>query len=346
MIADEESKETKEKDNPLNQQGTGTEYDDAFRTLCIDCSSLLLPVLNEVFGEHYRGDEKVRFAANEKFIERPGGGTDKRITDSDFKVGNTGYHLEAESSENDRSMLLRLFEYDTQIALRDAEIKGNEMRVRFPRAAVLQMRHNSNTPDYMRLIIGTHESECEYTIPLMKIGNYSLDDVFEKELYILIPFYIFKHEKEFGTIDQEAEGTGIEKLKTEYMTIFDKLEELRDEGRINNLTYNCILDMSKKVLNKISANYDNVREGVKSVMGGKVLDYPGRKEYYEGMEKGIETGIEQGREQGIEQGIEQGDTLRIRKSIKRMVEVKGLTYEEACDYLDVDPDDYRDLETA
>ena len=180
----------------------------------------------------------------------------------------------------------------------------------------------------------TPEAECAYTIPLMKVKNYSLEDIFEKALYILIPFYIFKHEKEFRKLNSDKEGIEIEKLKTEYRVIFGKLEALRDEGRINNLTYNCILDMSKKVLDKISANYDNVREGVKSVMGGKVLDYPGRKEYYEGMEK------------GIERGIEQGDILRIRKSITRMMTVKGFSYEDACDTLGVNPDDYRDLETA
>lgn len=31
--------------------------------------------------------------------------------------------------------------------------------------------------------------------------------------------------------------------------------------------------MSKKVLEHIARKYDNIREGVKSVMGGKVLEY-------------------------------------------------------------------------
>ncbi len=32
-----------------------TAYDDAFRTLLNDCSELIIPVVNEVFGEHYSG---------------------------------------------------------------------------------------------------------------------------------------------------------------------------------------------------------------------------------------------------------------------------------------------------
>lgn len=36
---------------------TSTPYDDVFRTLLNDCSSLIIPVINEVFGESYSGQE-------------------------------------------------------------------------------------------------------------------------------------------------------------------------------------------------------------------------------------------------------------------------------------------------
>ena len=44
---------------------TGTPYDDVFRTLLNDCSSLIIPVINEVFGEHYSGKEEIVFSPNE-----------------------------------------------------------------------------------------------------------------------------------------------------------------------------------------------------------------------------------------------------------------------------------------
>lgn len=36
-----------------------TPYDDVFRTLLNDCSSLIIPMINELFGEHYAGKEKI-----------------------------------------------------------------------------------------------------------------------------------------------------------------------------------------------------------------------------------------------------------------------------------------------
>ena len=38
-----------------------TPYDDVFRTLLNDCSSLIIPVINEVFSEHYTGKEEIIF---------------------------------------------------------------------------------------------------------------------------------------------------------------------------------------------------------------------------------------------------------------------------------------------
>ena len=63
-----------------------TPYDDVFRTLLNDCSSLIIPVINEVFGEHYTGKEKIVFAPNEHFINRQDGVEEEKITDTSFKV--------------------------------------------------------------------------------------------------------------------------------------------------------------------------------------------------------------------------------------------------------------------
>ena len=50
---------------------SSTAYDDAYRTMLEKCSSLILPVLNEVFGEYYSGTEEVILNQNELFITTP-----------------------------------------------------------------------------------------------------------------------------------------------------------------------------------------------------------------------------------------------------------------------------------
>ena len=48
-----------------------------------------------------------------------------------------------------------------------------------------------------------------------------------------------------------------------------------------------IIDMSNKVLEHIAVKYDTVKERVKSVMGGKVLEYEAKTIKREGLEEGI-----------------------------------------------------------
>ena len=41
-------------DQKLEAILSNTAYDDAFRTLVNECHELVLPLINEMFGEHYR----------------------------------------------------------------------------------------------------------------------------------------------------------------------------------------------------------------------------------------------------------------------------------------------------
>lgn len=96
-----------------NARITSTPYDDVFRTLLNDCSPLIIPVINEMFGEHYSGQEKIIFSPNEHFLNQLGGNEDERITDTSFKIEGKEakkYHLEYQSS-TDNSMLVRFFKY-------------------------------------------------------------------------------------------------------------------------------------------------------------------------------------------------------------------------------------------
>ena len=56
-----------------------TPYDDVFRTLLNDCPKLVLPVVNEVFHEHYTGNEVIVFSPNEHFLNRQDGEELERI---------------------------------------------------------------------------------------------------------------------------------------------------------------------------------------------------------------------------------------------------------------------------
>ena len=116
-----------------------------------------------------------------------------------------------------------------------------------------------------------------------------LREIFEKRLLLLVPFYIFSHEKRFVEYERDAEKLG--ELQEEYAQIRSMLEELAESGEISEYVKCTIMDMTDKVPEHIAAKYRAVREGVKAVMGGKVLEYEAKTIKREGMAQGRENGI-------------------------------------------------------
>lgn len=263
-----------------------TPYDDVFRTLLNDCSNLIIPVINEVFGESYTGDEHIIFSPNEHFLNKQDGDENERVTDTNFKIVGTEikkYHWECQSSA-DSSMLVRFFEYDTQIALDEGEIRENVLTVTLPHSAVLFLRYDTSTPDCMKIEIITPGGSVSYYIPVMKSQLYTIEEIFEKKLLFLIQFYIFSHESRFEEYNKDMDR--LNALKVEYGHIIRRLEELLETGKISEYIKCTIIDMSNKVLGHIAQKYENVKEGVKSVMGGKVLDYEAKRIKNEGKLEG------------------------------------------------------------
>ena len=274
---------------------SSTPYDDAFRTLLVYCSRLILYLINEAFGEHYSGDEEIRFSQNEHFLKWPEG-EEKRITDSSFEVtgkdGRKRYHFEVQATD-DGSLLLRMMQYDMMIALESGSVEANVIKVTFPHSAVLFLRRTEKTPEALFVRLETPGGDVEYPVAVMNVQDYGIDEIFAKKLYFLIPFYIFTHEKRFGQYEKSDEKLGT--LIAEYTEILRRLGELAETGEIADFTRRELLDMSVHVLNGIAKKYTNVRKGVESVMGGKIIETEATKI--------LKRGIDEGRAEGHTNGM-------------------------------------------
>ena len=305
---------------------TSTPYDDVFRTMLNDCSRFILPLLNEVFGENYDGTETIVFANDYHYQNKQNGAEDKIITDASFKVikGDIEkkYHLECQSTI-DNSMVLRFFEYDSQIALDDATIEkivGDDggkksdgvLTVTFPHSAVLYLRSNKNTGDVMTIRFVTPGGEVEYDIPIIRMQSYSLEDIWEKEIYLLIPFYIFTHEANFPKYNEDENL--LQELVNEFKEICIKMEELTQQGKMTELERRIIIELSKKVIDNIARKYERIRKGVDGIMGGKVIETEAKKMY----NKGILIGEENGRNESLKEQIKK--KLAKGKSISQIAD--------------------------
>ena len=275
-----------------------TAYDDVFKTLLHDCGRLVIPLVNEMFGKTYDMNEGITLKNSTHFIHQEQTEYKRVETDTEFYIGRDDsriYHIECQSTR-DSSMLIRVFEYDTQTALEGAQMEGNVLRVRFPNTGVLYLRSNENTPDEMMIVISTPGGNIEYSVPTLKMQDYkNIDAISEKQLYFLIPFYLFNEEKMLDKYDKDQ--LLYADLKFKYVDIFEDLKKCVSQGLLNAYEGKTIFDLSNIVAQKLAAKTQYVKEMINS-MGGKILDYPAK----DILNRGIEQGIEQGMERGYSEG--------------------------------------------
>ena len=186
-----------------------TPYDDVFRTLLNDCSSLIIPVVNEIFHESYSGDEAVEFYPNEHFVNGQDGRERERITDSCFGIR-------------------------------------------------------------------------------------------------------------------------------------DRLEGLAESGKLTEYVKRTLEEMSGKVLEHIARGHEKVREGVKSIMGGRVLEYEAKTILREGIALGEARGLAKGLNEGRIAGLNEGRSDGIASTARRMLGM-SFTSEQISQATGLSPDEVEAL---
>ncbi|MBQ7263886.1 MAG: hypothetical protein IJR14_09240, partial [Synergistaceae bacterium] len=299
---------------------SGTPYDDVFKTMLVHCSHLLLFLLNELFGEHYTGDEEVVPCNSEHFATGTKGRQRKRITDGHFIVrssrGEQTYLIECQT-EPDGTILIRIFEYAVQSALERATMEGDTLRVDFPRAALIALRSRKDAPRKRKIEVSFPSGEAvSYEVPVLNVKDLTSDDIFKKDLLSLLPFWLFAHEARFDAI--EGDEAELEALLDEQARVLERLgERVRGEA-LTERDGLLILEMMRKVADAIAAKHGKVREELKKVMGGTAFLPETVKLYDKGWEKGMIRGRREGKREGKREGIALGRKEGILATARRM----------------------------
>ncbi|MBQ3546568.1 MAG: hypothetical protein IJA34_16520 [Lachnospiraceae bacterium] len=285
---------------------SNTIYDDVFRTLINDCKYLLIPLVNEIFKCNYEGDEDVILKQNEILLKQQKN-IQKRITDTSFAIRSLefekNYHLECQSKV-DGSIMIRMYEYDSQIARNNYELYDETLYVNFPMSAIIYLRSYNNTTDMLKICIKTSDGNQIHNIPILKIRNYDIESIFCKRLLFLIPFYIFNYESELNIIDNNVKK--YEELMNTYKKIVNGLDSLHEQAFIDEYTKITLFELTKMVVNNLADKYKNIKKGVSEIMGGKILDHPAKTIRNEGIEEGRREGVREGRKEGRTEGRKDG----------------------------------------
>lgn len=169
----------------------------------------------------------------------------------------------------------------------------------------------------MRYVIKTPGGSVEYEVPIMKVQEYSLEDIFSKGLLLLIPFYIFSHEKNFQVYNSNKEK--LTELKAEYQDILERLNKLEQEGIIGAFDKRTIIELSGDVIKEIAQKYENVQKEIGGMMGGALIETEARII----LKKGIDKGKDEAKKEAVLRMLQDGEL-----SIDKVAKYSGLDIAE------------------
>ncbi len=209
----------------------------------------LFPLIREIHGKAYPIDTAIKPLATEYSVERS---DTKEITsiraDITLMVENCDiYHFECEI-KNDSTMVIRMFEYDVHIAL---SYRSSPLILHFPHSAVLYLQDNGNIPDSLLCQIHFQDGGIyEYAVPTVKVQTYSLEEIKEKHLCVLIPFLPLRFRKKMRSRKNSPELPK-EELTSFYQQLILILDEEVAGNHLSENNRNIILNLLNKSMIRV-----------------------------------------------------------------------------------------------
>jgi len=170
------------------------------------------------------------------------------------------------------------------------------MRFPIPNSGLLLLRAPKQVPDHATIeIMAPDERVLTYDVRIVKVADYSVEDLFEKKLYMLIPYYIFNYESKLRELEENDDS--LEELLDKYRDIFDRLEAEQEKSNLSSKSLDAIMNLTRSVTCKFTKNQSKVQRKVGDMMGGKILDLPCFKIHDEAKAEGLAEGRAEGEEE-------------------------------------------------
>ena len=165
-------------------------------------------------------------------------------------------------------------------------------RVKFPTPAVIYLRPDKRVRDFLALEVEFPDGQAvTYKVPVINVQEYSLDKIFEKWLWLFIPFYIMRYQKQFD--DMEADKSKRQIMLSELDAINARLADFAKGANILSV-YADLMQLSQQIADYMLKKQPKTKKEVRKIMGGKLLELHSEKM----IKKGKREGLKEGRKEG------------------------------------------------
>lgn len=261
-------------------------FNRVFRTMVEKMPELLIPLVNEAYGADYLLDTKVvRSKSNHQ------DGNNGITTASYFQIENDRYHVEFQSVDGSISPI-QAFWYDIVTSIEEAMcLQGEKRNVYVPKPCMLYVRSDNNSPEEHTLIVKFPDGKTHpYRIPCVYCDRYSLDEIFEENLLLILPYYITRYQNEKVLFQNKV---AINQCLKDMKIISERLEKIATDTQREDLAIN-LTKLIVQISDYIFEDNPEMKEGIEKIMisGAYILETERLKEA--GREDMIINALKQG----------------------------------------------------
>ena len=183
-----------------------------------------------------------------------------------------------------------------------------------------------------------------YEVPIIKAQKYSLDEIFEKKLFLLLPFYIIRYEEMLkNQVDKNVseKKAEIEQLVKEYESIVERMEQAfwvnDEEGRR-------LCAELEEIMKHLAEFLCQENEEVKKKIGGAIMGGTAWKTLGERIEEAEQEKVkeEKKRVKAEQEKAQAEQKIRIYKSYfiehlgeQEIADRENVSVEEVCEILEL-----------
>ena len=230
-------------------------YDKMFKKILTLSSLSVVNLINGLFGTDYPKDSKVSYNWTEFEKED----LRKILADTILTInGKYSYHMEAQM-DRDNAIILRVFDYGYNHALRSAKEENGIWILKFPEPKIIYLYAENRIPDEyaLKLKFGT-QGEFTYRVSTFKYQEASIRELNEKKMVILIPFKLLKLRK---SLEKDRSKENLFALKNLIQN--DIIGSIEENLALGNITFQDAQKLKRythKLYEHIYAHYKEMEE--------------------------------------------------------------------------------------
>ncbi|MGN0156946.1 MAG: hypothetical protein ACI39N_06835 [Lachnospiraceae bacterium] len=217
----------------------------------------VINLINGLFNTDYSENSKITY----NWTEHQDKDLQWTLADAILTINErNSYHMEAQMTD-DEEIVFRVFEYGFGHAYKNRIIERGGETLSFPEPRIIYMSEehlNKVSEEYLLTLDFGLQGKFLYRVPTVKLQNISIEELENRKMFILIPFFLLRLR---GKLKIERTEENMKELQKLIMNdIIGSINRNEEAGNISKSDAYNLKDLTLKLYRDIYAEYQELEE--------------------------------------------------------------------------------------